>query len=62
MTTVALPATCTTKHYAPSATASSASCTAAYVTEPNTTNTKPGHTVKTTPTPRPLDNLRTWDV
>ena len=30
-------------------------CTAAYVTEPTTTNTKPGHTAKTTPSIRPLD-------
>ena len=56
------PATCTTKRYAPSATASSASCTAACATEPTTTNTRPGHTVKPTPKPTPLDNLRTWDV
>ena len=39
------------------ATASSASCTAAYATTPATTNTPPG------PTARPLlDNLETWDV
>ena len=61
-TSAAPPATCTTKRYAPSATASSASCTAACATEPTTTNTKPGHTVKPTPKPTPLDNLRTWDV
>ena len=39
-----------------------ASSTAAYATRPTTTNTKPGHTAKPTQTPRPLDNLRTWDV
>ena len=58
-TSTAPPETSTTKPYAPSATASSASCTAAYATTPTTTNTKPGHTAKP---PKPLDNLRTWDV
>ena len=48
----------TTKPCAPWATASSASCTAAYATTPATTNTPPGHTA---PRPR-LDTLRPWDV
>src|SRR6185369_16313291 len=43
-TTVAAPATCTTKPCAPSVTASSASSTAASATTPPTTSTKPGHT------------------
>ena len=47
-------ATPTIKPYAPSATDSSASSTAAYATTPTTTNTKPGHTAH----PQPLDNLR----
>jgi len=61
-TSAARPGTCTTKLCAPWETASSAFCTAAYVTESATTNTKLGHTVKTTPIPKPLDNLQTWDV
>jgi hypothetical protein len=49
----------TTKPCAPSGTASSASCTAAYATTPSTTNTPPGHTAK----PPPLDDkLRPWDA
>ena len=58
----ALPGTCTTKHSEPSATALSASSTAAYATTRSTTNKRPGHTAKTTPPTRPLDNLRPWDV
>src|SRR6516164_4958619 len=45
MTSTAPPATYTTKPYAHWATASSASCTAAYATARSTTNTPPGHTV-----------------
>jgi hypothetical protein len=59
MTNDAPQATYITKHSALSATASSAFSTAAYATEPPTTNTKPGHTVK--PLWR-LDKLHTWDV
>jgi transposase len=40
------PETCTIKPYGLWATASSASCTAAYATAPSTTNTPPGHTAK----------------
>ena len=58
-TSTAPPATSTTKPYAPWATGSSASSTAAYATTAPTTNTPPGHTAKHQP---PLDNLRTWDV
>ena len=58
-TTVAAPATCTTKPCAPSVTASSAASTAASATTPPTANTPPGHTAKS---PKPLDNLRPWDV
>ncbi|SBS73933.1 hypothetical protein MHPYR_180128 [uncultured Mycobacterium sp.] len=54
--------TYTTKPYAPSATGSSASSTAAYATTPRTTNTKPGDTDRTPQQPTPLDNLRSWDV
>ena len=61
-TTAAPQETCTTKPYALWATASSASSTAAFATTPNTTNTPPGHTAKPPPAPRPLDNLRPWDV
>ena len=58
MTSTAPPTTPTTKPYVPWPTASSASCTAAYATTPDTTNTPPGHTA-----PRsPLDTLRPWDV
>src|SRR5271166_627586 len=48
----------TTKPYAPWATDSSASCTAAYATTPTTANTPPG---RTEPPPR-LDDLQPWDV
>jgi transposase len=48
-----------TKPYAPWATASSASCTAAYATAPTTTSTKPGPTDNLT---KRLDTLRPWDV
>ncbi len=37
-------------------------CTAAYATTAPTTSTKPGRTVNSTPTPKLLDNLRSWDV
>ena len=57
-TNTAPSATSTTKHYAPSPTASSASCTAAYATTPTTTNTGPGRTAQQ----QPLDALRPWDV
>src|SRR6478609_6431307 len=58
-TNTAPPATCTTKPYAPSPTASWASCTAAYAITPSTANTPPGHIAKT---PKPLDELGSWDV
>ena len=57
-TSIEPPATPIIRPYGPSATASWASCTAAYATTAPTTNTPPGHTE---PQP-PLDNLRTWDV
>src|SRR5271155_6286094 len=50
--------TSTTKPYAPWATDSSASCTAAYATTPTTANTPRG---RTEPPPR-LDDLQPWDV
>ena len=49
----------TTKPSAPWATASSASCTAAYATTPSTAKTPPGHIATS---PKPLDELRPWDV
>ena len=54
-TSIAPPATPTTKPYAPLATASWASCTAAYATTAPTTNTPPGRTACR----RPLDNVTT---
>jgi hypothetical protein len=47
-----------TKPYAPWATDSWASCTAAYATTPTTANTPPGRTEP----PTRLDDLQPWDV
>jgi hypothetical protein len=52
----------TTKRCAPSATASSASCTAAYATAPPTTKQPPGPATSRHRTKPPLDELEPWDV
>jgi AcrR family transcriptional regulator len=57
-TSAARPKTPTTKHCAPSVTASSASCMAACATTPTTTKPPPGPTA----CQRRLDDLRPWDV
>src|SRR5258708_23329728 len=58
-TSTAPPATCTTKPYAPWATDSSASCTAAFATTAPTAKPLHGHTAKSL---KLLDELRPWDV
>ncbi|BBX69278.1 hypothetical protein MPSYJ_27390 [Mycolicibacterium psychrotolerans] len=62
MTSTAPPETGTARHYAPWATASSASCTAAFATGPPTANTQPGPTANETPPSRLHDNWQSWDV
>ena len=57
-TSIAQPATSTTKHYGPSATDSSASFTAAYASTRPMTNTTPGHTAIPAPRPKPLDAMK----
>ena len=58
----ALTVTATTKPCAPSATASWASCTAAYATAASTTKRPPGPATQSSKTKRPLDSLEPWDV